>query len=113
MKKKQRVPVVYLVHWPELNVMKAGISTQKRWRAFLQRGAEVVDLVEFEDYADASAFESVVLKGISLRGQRAFGSAVEAIPYLGGNGGGYCECYLLTEGLAPMELLRSTDWLSV
>lgn len=111
--KPPRKPVVYLVHWPEISVMKAGISTRKRWRAFLQRGAVVVDLVEFDDYFEASAFESVAVEGLRTLGPYGFSSAEEAAPYLGGNGGGYRECFKIPSGAEPMTLLRSVNWMSI
>lgn len=108
--KQPRKPVVYLVHWPDVNVIKAGISMQKRWRAFVKRGGIVVDLVEFDDYADAAAFETVVHNGLRQYGSVAFDGAAEAIPYLGGSGGGWAECFTIPAGVGPKELLRSINW---
>jgi hypothetical protein len=112
-KQKKTVNTVYLVHWPEINVMKAGYSKRRRWWSFQRRGAVVVDLIHFDDFSDASAFESVVLAGLRSRGKLAFKSAAEAEPYLGGRGGGWLECYRIPEDLDPMELLRSIDWMSL
>jgi hypothetical protein len=110
--KPKRGYVVYLVHWPDIAVMKAGVSCQKRWRAFVQRGAEIVDLVPCDDPADAYELESVVHAGLIGSGL-AFRSAAEAVPYLGGNGGGYRECFRVPDGMTPMEILQSVDWLTV
>ncbi|SIJ02156.1 Uncharacterised protein [Mycobacteroides abscessus subsp. bolletii] len=105
--------LVYLVHWPEIHVMKAGCTSRKRWRKFVIRGAELVDLIEFDDCSDALDLESLALRGLSAHGPLAFGSAKESEPYLGRGGGGWRECYRIPEGIQPMELLMSTDWSSV
>lgn len=112
MQKRKRKSVVYVVHWPEIGVMKAGISEQKRWRKFVELGAVVIDLIEFDNYLDASAFETVVHKGMRPNGY-AFNTAAEAEPYLGGKGGGYCECFRVPPGQTVMEFLRSVDWLAL
>lgn len=111
--KQKLTDTIYVVHWPEINVMKAGYSTRRRWWAFQRRGAVVVDLIHFDNSTDAFAFESVVLAGLRSRGPLAFESAAEAEPYLGGRGGGWLECYRIPEDLDPMELLKSIDWMSV
>lgn len=107
--KPKKKHVVYLVHWPEIGVMKAGCTSRRRWTAFIARGAEVVDLVEFDDVADAYAFESVVHAGLAVHGL-GFQNAAAAEPYLGSEGGGWCECYRVPEGMTPMEVLCSTEW---
>lgn len=104
---------VYLVHWPEINVMKAGYTAFNRWRVFTARGAVMVDLIEFDNSSDAFEFEDLVHRGMARRGPQAFTCATDAVPWLGAGGGGYLECYRLPDGLTPMELLTSTNWLEV
>jgi hypothetical protein len=104
---------VYIVHWPDIGVIKAGYTGRKRWRTFVNRGAQIVDLVPFDNSTDAFEFESMVHRRLSSLGPLAFTSATEASPYLGRGGGGWCECYRMPDGVTPMELLTSTDWSTV
>lgn len=102
--------VVYIVYWPGLHTVKAGYSSRRRWRAFLKRGAQIVDCVPFGNSTDAFEFESLILRRLKTVGTPAFSSALHAEPHLGGRGGGWCECYRLPDGITPMGLLQSTDW---
>ena len=103
-------PTVYIVHWPERNVIKCGYSERQRWRPFVLRGALVVDLIEFDTSSDAFEFESVVHEVLSQTCQSAFNSADEAVDLLGGRGGGHCECFVLPPGITPIRLLQDADW---
>jgi hypothetical protein len=103
---------VYVVHWPEIRVVKAGYSERRRWRAFLSRGAEIVDLVEFEDVSDAFAYEDVLHDALRPNGY-AFDTALEAKPYLGGAGGGYMECFRMPDGKTPWQILCAVDWMAL
>lgn len=108
---KRTEPTVYIVHWPEIGVVKAGYSCNQRWRAFALRGATVVDLVPCEDSTDAFALEHVVEEALRREcRKRAFTSADDAAPYLGNRGGGWLECWKLPPGRTPMQILRGTDW---
>lgn len=111
--KRKGKHTVYVVHWPETNVVKAGYSERERWRAFLSRGGVVIDLVEFDDVSDAFAYEDVLHCALARRGPFAFESAMDARPYLGGAGGGYTECYRIPEGLTPYELFQTTEWMTL
>lgn len=104
---------VYIVQWPALGVVKIGYSLHQRWRAFLIRGAEVVDLVEVDSAADGYALETVVLGAFRQRCAPGFTTPDEADPYLGGRGAGWRECFRLPEGVAPMSILSDHDWLAV
>jgi hypothetical protein len=94
-------------------VIKAGFSERQRWRAFQNRGAKLVDLVEFDTTSDALAFESVVLGMFEIYCDPAFRSASDAVGILGGRGAGYLECYVLPTGVTPLELLHMADWSKV
>lgn len=104
-------PTVYIVYWPEINVVKAGFSCNQRWRSFALRGAVVVDLVPCGNARDAFALERLVDRALqSVCRRRPFKSAAEAAPYLGNRGGGYLECWSLPPGVNPMGILANTDW---
>lgn len=97
---------VYAVHWPEINVFKIGFSERRRWRAFVNRGANLIGLLD--DFANASEgydFEHachIVSREVCRPG---FRTAAEANPYLGNAGGGYVECYQVPGDLMPTEIL--------
>ncbi len=107
---KATKPTVYIVHWPEIRVIKAGFSCNQRWRPFVLRGAVIVDLIEFDCSSDAFAFEDVVDHALRAVCEPAFRTAADAEPHLGGRGGGWLECYPLPEGTAPMDILTQADW---
>jgi hypothetical protein len=109
----QRKNVTYIVHWPALNVVKVGVSNARRWLAFVQRGAVVVDLIEHDDHADAWVWETLVQQAFRCVAPLAFASAAEAEPYLGGGGGGYLECFRLAPGDSPSKVLETTDWIQL
>ncbi len=103
-------PTVCVVHWPDHGVIKAGYGERQRWRPFVLRGAEVVDLIEFDTSTDAFAFETVVLDMLESLCAPAFVSASESVALLGNSGSGHLECYLLPSGISPMELLCNANW---
>lgn len=104
---------VYAVCWPEIKVFKIGTSDnhRRRWRAFLNRGATLLGLKDVSDLGISDYdFEGVchdVLKEVC---RPAFRSAVEAVPYLGGQGGGWLECYRIPGDLMPSEILPFVDY---
>jgi hypothetical protein len=101
---------VYAVHWPEINVFKVGISERKRWRTFVNRGANVLAIMDdFDDYIGASDFEAACHFAAESVCRPAFTSAREAVSYLGNHGGGYMECYRVPGDLMPSEILRFLD----
>lgn len=108
---KQTKPTIYVVHWPEIGVVKSGFSCNQRWRAFQLRGAIVDDLIPFDDARDAFAMESLVDRALhQFCVRRPFKSARDAEPYLGGRGGGWLECWKLPAGVTPLQILQSTRW---
>lgn len=102
-------PTVYAVHWPKINVFKIGFSEKRRWRAFEARGANVLDLMDFDDVSNAYAFEDACHYVMTEVCRSAFTSGKEAAPYLGGQGGGYMECYRVPADLMPREILEFVD----
>lgn len=106
-------PHVYVVQWPKIGVIKAGFSCNQRWRSFVLRGAEVVDLIAFDTSSDAFEFESVVLDALRKACLPAFPDWKSAEPYLGKAGGGWAECFLLPPGKKAIDLLLETDWQAV
>lgn len=108
---KRTTPTLYIVYWPEIGAVKAGFSSNQRWRAFELRGAVVIDLVPCDDFRDAFALETLVDRAFEQAcRKRRFRTADEAIPYLGNSGGGYLECWQLPPGVTPMNILTGTDW---
>jgi len=101
-------PTVYIVYWPTHRIIKAGYSERSRWRSFI--GCQIVDLVEFDSHADAFDMETIVDEMLARHFGKAFSSASEAVPFLAGDGGGYRECYLMDEGIDPIEFLSTADW---
>lgn len=97
---------VYAVHWPEINVFKIGFSERQRWKAFVNRGANVIGLLD--DFAAGTSgydFEYACHLVSSEVCRPGFKSAEEAAPYLGGRGGGYMECYRVPGDLMPSEIV--------
>lgn len=85
---------VYIVYWPKNGVFKIGFSALWRWRTFVSRGAEVVELYEFESHRDAFAVETWLQASADQLTDRAFPECTdEARNLLGRNGAGYLECY--------------------
>ncbi|WP_349318876.1 hypothetical protein [Mycolicibacterium canariasense] len=101
---------VYIVHWPDLGIVKVGYSLHQRWRTFVNRGAVVVDLVEVDSRGDGYALEALVLAAFAKRCGPAFESQPEADPYLAGRGAGWRECFKLPAGVSPMDILTHNDW---
>lgn len=103
---------VYAVHWPAINVVKVGTSERrmKRWRAFMNRGANLLALVdEIPGGVSDYWFEDACHLVMDETFRRAFRSAAEAVPYLGGQGGGWCECYRVAGDLMASEILPFID----
>jgi len=103
-------PTVYVVHWPQIRVVKVGFSAERRWRSFEIRGADVVGLMEFSDAGEAFDFEYACHMGLQNVCRKAFLSSQDAVPYLGNGGGGYLECYVLPADLMHSEILTFIDY---
>lgn len=101
---KQTDHIVYIVHWPQINVFKVGSSDHQRWRAFALRGAKIIKLTRFDCPSCGYKFEGACHRAIWDVCRPAFGNATEALPYLGGTGGGYRECFRLPGDLSPWEI---------
>lgn len=85
---------VYVVFWPKSGVFKIGFSTLSRWRTFVSRGADVVELYAFDSHEDAFAVETWLQASADELTDRAFPECTdEARKLLGHNGSGYLECY--------------------
>lgn len=84
---------VYLVVWDAEGIVKAGVTTRKRWRTFVTRGARLVKLYRVPTYVEMFDLETQFDLDLCHNGPRAFESSADAVPYLGNRGGGYMECY--------------------
>jgi hypothetical protein len=103
-------PTIYAVYWPTLNVFKIGFSERKRWRSFLNRGAELLLLkTDFAGLSQAFDFEAACHLVANEVCRPGFESAEDAHPYLGNQGGGYKECYRVPADLMPSEILAFID----
>lgn len=94
---------VYVVVWPEQLIVKAGYTAETRWRQFTKRGAVLHQLTRLRDYRAAFDYEAQVLGYLQTVGRYAFASAHEAVPFLGGRGGGYCEAF----AVPALDILRA------
>jgi hypothetical protein len=94
-----------MVYWPAVDAFKIGSTAHRRYRSFLTRGGQLLDTVSFENGSDCYAFESVCHLVLNQSGARSvFKNAAESEQFLGGNGGGYMECYQRPKGVLASEL---------
>jgi hypothetical protein len=108
--KRQLKNNVYLVYWPQIRVLKVGFASDKsRWRAFCIRGANLLAVKEFDNSTEGYAFEDACHMALGTVCRRAFNKSEEAVPYLGGRGGGYVECYSVPGDLMESELMEFID----
>lgn len=98
---------VYVVGWPEHRIVKAGYTSQARWRSFYHRGATVHQLSLFDGWRPALAYESELHDWLRHRAPLAFASKEESRWLLGGLGGN-CETYRLDD-LAILRDLPQPD----
>lgn len=93
---------VYVVAWRDERIVKAGsTSGRKRWRGFVNRGAELISLTECVTIDDCLKYEGQLRTYLASVGEHAFSTRIEGLPYLGG--GGYLECFRIPD----MRLLRA------
>lgn len=100
MARQSDLPCVYVVEWPD-GVMKIGYTSAGRYRDFIRRGGRLVGLAEYPDGSDALDHEDVAHAVAASIWPRAFTNRKQAIPYLGGTGGGWVECYTRKEDDSP------------
>lgn len=86
----------YLVGWDDRLVLKVGVTFGRRWRTFVNRGAtlHLLHLASRDTPGSAVCDVEMAVEmwlGRNLPG--AFSTKLSAVPYLGGSGGGYLECY--------------------
>lgn len=88
----------YIVAWPN-GVVKIGSSWyERRWRAFVNRGGTLIGLLTTDNYYGYMVhIESKIQDVAQTLGPRAFANKQEAVAYLGGNGAGYMECWVLDD----------------
>ena len=87
---------VYVVRWPD-GVVKVGCAgSRSRWRQFVCRGAELMQLCSFPTGAEALHAEAVVQESLKRSYSPAFDTREEATLHTG-DGGGYLECFYMPE----------------
>ena len=87
---------VYLVAWPHIGVLKAGFAGNLRERTaryICKRNGRVVRAWWFPTQG-AAIFAEQRADGVLRSAWRpAFSTALDAVPYVGGRGSGWSECY--------------------
>lgn len=106
MSSKWNEPSIYLVAWDN-GVVKAGYTSNRRYRAFEIRGAWVVRVEIFPDHTSAFQREDELHAFLGAQYPRAFASRHEAVPYLGYSGGGWTECYDTGGDATWLEITRA------
>lgn len=87
------MPTVYVVAWPNENIVKAGYTTRDRWKPFVSRGAVLLKLESYVNATEALQREAYLENAMMAEFERAFTERSQALPILGKGGGGYSECY--------------------
>jgi hypothetical protein len=96
---KPHNPTCYVVAWESDRIIKAGYTAAQRWRKFVARGADVVLLADFPVSRPAFALESELFEYMRGSMTYAFETLAESRPYLGSDGGGYAECFRVSDSL--------------
>jgi hypothetical protein len=97
---------LYLAAWETAGIVKIGFTDHltRRLRSFT--GATIPLTLTFPDSITGYDFEIVTHQEAYRRWPRAFTDRIQAIPFLGGNGFGYLECYRATATEA-LDLIAS------
>lgn len=90
---KPTAPSVYMVAWPDLNIVKVGYSYVQRWKPFVARGGILIGVEEFEDTAGAFLREDDLAWLMAEISERAFDHKAQAAEILGNKGSGWTECW--------------------
>ncbi len=90
---KPTAPSVYMVAWPDLNIVKVGYSYVQRWKPFLARGGRLIGVEEFADAAAAFRRESDIAWLMAEISNPAFTHKAQAAVILGNRGSGWSECW--------------------
>lgn len=93
---------VYLVRWPD-GVAKVGFTTGRRWTRFRGRGARVLNLWVFDDCLTALSCEAALYSGFGFA--PAFETNAQSHPYVGSQGGGYKECFIVPQHISDDDLV--------
>lgn len=103
----------YLVGWPG-GIVKVGSTMigRARWGAFLNRGATMLDLAQYQNLCDDLVAETWLQEQIvGLGYSQAFEYKDDATEYLGARARGYLECYRIPVEDWPkiIEIARTED----
>ena len=102
MSRKRGPLTLYIVAWED-GTVKVGVSERRRWLSF--RGEwSVWDLIESPCAYD---IETEIHRMLGRAAPRRFSSRFEAVEYLGNRGGGWMECYQLSDITLRAGLLDS------
>lgn len=100
---------VYFVHWPEAQFTKVGCSVDsRRWRPFLRRGGVLLGVVQ-PMYVHYALAEWQMHVDLSACVDRRFSASAEAVPFLGGVGRGFTECYVDRTGREVIDALLDLE----
>lgn len=108
--KRTRDNYVYVVSWDSDGIIKIGSSAAQRWRSFVIRGGRLVRLgleggMRYPQWPGEMQYHAAALTFAN----QAFPSRLDAVPYLGGSGGGWLECYRLGGLSAEAFVSRCSD----
>ena len=105
-RKPRHNPTVYLVHWPSIDVIKAGFTEVKRWRKFVQHGANLLGTFQYANAHAAFEAETAIEQFLAhqTQYQKPFDNKESAEPYLGHSGAGYMECWQFLTPTTPDQI---------
>lgn len=86
-------PHVYVVCWPEQEILKVGISRNIRWSAWRVRGVVEIATVDTCCEPHSRRLEQWSHRELARTLPRAFATRADSIDVLGSGGVGYSECY--------------------
>lgn len=96
-------PVVYVVAWDQAEIVKVGYTAgTRRWKMF-RRDARLIGIEAFGASSAALRREHELHADLASFCPRAFTGRTEAIPFLGGRGAGWTECFRITA--FPVEMM--------
>lgn len=103
----------YVVGWQD-GIVKVGstMTGRARWGIFLNRGARMLDLAQYQKLCDDLEAETWLHHQIACMGyKKAFESVEQSTQYLGPRGRGYLECYRIPVEDWPkiIEIARTED----
>jgi hypothetical protein len=106
--RKRHDLAIYVVSWDALGIVKVGTTNCQRWRTFVLRGARLVGVRTMKGAFD---LEGAAHQAIASQWKPAFADRTAAAPFLGNQGSGWCECYLMPahEAVAVLKHMLASN----